>query len=85
MDAIALVQSETPFDPTVGQYSTILAKLQKKELDKYTNPSVGLKLTPGQKLEYNQAERKGVYNRCKDNFQKAIQILLYNNKTKDSP
>lgn len=32
MDAIKLVESEAPFDPTVGQYSTILAKLQKNEL-----------------------------------------------------
>jgi hypothetical protein len=26
-----------------------------------------------------------IYDRCKDNFQKAINILLYNNKAKDSP
>ena len=30
MDAIALVESQTPFDPAVGQYSVVLAKLQKK-------------------------------------------------------
>ena len=49
------------------------------------NPQAGLKLQAGKKLQYNERERKQVYNRCKDNFQKAIKVLLYNNKTKDSP
>lgn len=31
-EAIALVEAGAPFDPVVGEYSTILAKLQKKEL-----------------------------------------------------
>ncbi len=83
-DAIALIEADTPFDPTVGEYANILAKMQKKEMDKYNNPE-SLKLSPDKQIEYNQAERKGIYNRCKSNFQKAMKILLYNNKTKDSP
>lgn len=46
MDAIALIEAGTPFDPCVAEYSTILAKLQKKELEKYTNPEVGMRLSP---------------------------------------
>jgi hypothetical protein len=85
MDAIALIEADTPFDPTVGEYSTILAKLQKKELEKFTNPSLVMHLSPDHPLAYNEAENKAIYQRCKGNFQKAIQILLYNHKTKDSP
>ena len=29
-DAIALIEKDTPFDPTVGEYASILAKMQKK-------------------------------------------------------
>lgn len=85
MEAIALIEAGAPFDPAVGEYSTILAKMQKKELEKLTNPSLGMRLSPDHPLPYNAAENKAIYLRCKDNFQKAIRILLYNNKTKDSP
>lgn len=44
-----------------------------------------MKMDPQHKLEYNQVEHKAIYGRCKDNFKKAINILLYNNKAKDSP
>ena len=84
-DAIALIEADTPFDPTVGEYATVLAKLQKKELEKFTNPESGMKLDPDKKLEYNSAEQKQIHKRCKNNFEKAINVLLYNNKTKDSP
>lgn len=36
-------------------------------------------------IPYNQEENNKVYNRCKKNFEKAINVLLYNNKTKGSP
>lgn len=84
LEAIALIQAGTPFDPSVAQYSTILAKLQKKQLQKFTNPEVNLKLDPNQVLPYNQAQHKAIYNRCKNNFVKAINVLLYNRKAKDS-
>lgn len=29
-EAIALIQADTPFDPSIGEYANILAKLQKK-------------------------------------------------------
>ena len=51
-DAIALIEADTPFDPTVGEYANILAKIQKKEMDKYNNPE-SLKLSPDKKTEYN--------------------------------
>lgn len=84
-EAIALVESGAPFDPVVGEYSTILAKLQKKELEKLSNPSLGAQLSPDRPLPYNPSENKAIYQRCKGNFEKAIQILLYNHKAKDSP
>jgi hypothetical protein len=47
-----LIEADTPFDPTVGEYANILAKMQKKEMDKYNNPE-SLKLSPDKQIEYN--------------------------------
>lgn len=68
----------------MGEYSTILAKLQKKEMDKLRNPA-NVVLDPENILGYDERHNKEVYNKCKDNFKKAINILLYNNKAKESP
>ena len=38
-----------------------------------------------QKIQYNEQERKAVYKRCKANYEKTLNILLYNSKTKQSP
>ena len=87
-DAIALVESNEPFDPAVGKYSSILADLQKKELEKFSNPKsmAAMSIEPGgEKLKYNETEHKAVYDRSRGNFQKAINILLYNAKTESSP
>ena len=36
-------------------------------------------------IKYDQQEHNQIYLRCKKNFEKAINVLLYNNKTKSSP
>ena len=36
-------------------------------------------------IPYNGKEHKEVYDRCKKNYQKAINVLLYNNKSHRSP
>ena len=87
-EAIELIESKEPFDPAVGKYSSLLADFQKKDLEKYSNPNAlaSQSFEPGgEKLKYNEEEHQQVYNKCKDNFQKAINILLYNAKTESSP
>lgn len=44
-----------------------------------------MRLDPSKQVQYNEAEQKAIYNRCKNNFKKAINILLYNRKARDSP
>ena len=34
---------------------------------------------------YNETEQKHVYNKCRKNFEKAMNILLYNAKSQSSP
>ena len=36
-------------------------------------------------IVYNEEKQKEIANECKKNYQKAINILLYNNKPKSSP
>lgn len=38
-----------------------------------------------QPIPYNGKQHKEVYDKCKNNYQKAINILLFNNKTQGSP
>lgn len=38
-----------------------------------------------QPIKYDQEEHNKIYSKCKKNFEKAINVLLYNNKTKSSP
>ena len=34
---------------------------------------------------YNETEHKQVYDKCKKNYEKALNILLYNSKAQSSP
>ena len=43
------------------------------------------KLEKGEKVEYNEEEHKKVYDKCKKNYEKAINILMYHNKTNGTP
>ena len=36
-------------------------------------------------MEYNKEEHEEVYTTCKKNYEKAINVMLYNNKTNASP
>lgn len=35
-------------------------------------------------IQYNKEENNKIYNKCRKNFEKAINVVLYNNKTKGS-
>lgn len=38
-----------------------------------------------QPIKYDEQQHNQIYNKCKKNFEKAINVLLYNNNTKDLP
>lgn len=44
-----------------------------------------MKLSKDKKTVYNKTDHNNTFNKCKTNFAKAINILLYNNKARDSP
>lgn len=70
----------------VADYSKILAKMQKAELEKYTNPPKKLlNQKPTVPIAYDQYGRKQIYERCKRNFTKTLNVLLFHAKDKASP
>ncbi len=60
--------------------------MQKSELQKYTNPPKKLiNEKPSNPIPYDSQMRGEIYQRCKLNFTKTLNVLLYHAKDKASP
>ena len=88
-DAIQMIENQNPMHEDVGKYSQAIAKIQKNYLDKLTNPKSNLQYNDEEekKVESYKEESKKLketYEKCQKNYERALNILLYNQKSKNS-